>query len=290
MKRLEVLKVLALFSLVLLTTCTEENPVKPEEEFAPPRNLTYITDSTSVRLIWQHSTSRNLEDFLGYFVYVATQSIASIDQDSILRRYLVNRTPLRDTTCVVTNLQRGTRYYFHVRAVKGTDTTEYALSRASNEVDTAPVLIGSGTLYEFSSTLGNPSGFSFAENRAYSMVYTNASHIDIYLGTTQSDDSAGDLVLKSPDLVQSAHAEWDTRVSQIKSLGTGWENFNQTTDAGWSANRYELVSLGRVYAIKTPDNHYVKLEITNMSGSFPNRTVTFRYAYQPITNYGHFKR
>lgn len=276
--------------LVIIWGCSETNPVKPEEEFAPPRNLTYITDSSSVTLIWQHSPDKNLRDFLGYYVYMATTSIADIDQDSVLRRYLVNRTPLRDTICTVLNLRQGTRYYFHVRSVKGTDTTEYSLSKASNEVDTAPVLIGSGTIYEFRSTLGNPSGFSFAENRAYSMVYTNASHIDIYLGTTRSDDTEGDLVLKSPDLVSSTNPDWRTRVTQIKTLGTGWNNFNATTDAGWNSSRYELVSLGRVYAIKTPDNHFVKLEVTNLSGSYPNRTITFRYAYQPITNYTHFKR
>ena len=269
--------------------CSDENPVAPEEEFSPPRNLTYRTDTTSVRLFWQPSTDRNIDDFLGYYVYVAESSIVSLTADSLLNAYKVNQQPLNDTTVSVTGLTRGQRYFFHIRAAKGVDHTEYTLSNPSNEVHTSPVIIKTGTLYEFSSPLGNPSGFNFAEGTPYSMTAANANSIDIYLGTTAEGDGSADLVLKSPDKVSSTNPAWDSRVSEIKSLGTGFDNFNQTDDSGWASNGYEIIMQGRVYAIKTPQNHFVKLEVTATSGSYPNRTITFRYAYQTITAYGHFK-
>ncbi len=281
---------LAVGMIILGLACEGENPVAPSEEFAPPTNLTYITDSSSVTLMWNHSPDNGLDDFLGYFVYVAESSIVSLGADSLLDPYKANREPVTDNSYSVGGLTRGQRYYFHVRAVKGPDTLEYTLSNPTNEVHTSPVLIGTGTLYEFSSPLGNPSGYDFSGSRAYFMVHDNANYIDIYLGTTEEDDGAGDLTLKSPHIVQSTHPEWESRISYIKSLGTGWDNYNQTADDFSTPEyHYERVYTGRVYAIKTPDNHFVKLEVTGTSGTFPNRTVTFRYAYQEITGYGHFK-
>ena len=44
----------------------------------------------------------------------------------------------------------------------------------------------------------------------------------------------------------------------------------------------------QVIVVKLPDNRYAKLKITARSGVYPDRTVTFVWAYQPILNYPRF--
>jgi hypothetical protein len=41
-------------------------------------------------------------------------------------------------------------------------------------------------------------------------------------------------------------------------------------------------------ALKLPDNHFAKIKLTAYSGEYDDRTITIRWAYQPILNYPKF--
>ncbi len=252
---------------------TEEIEVTVSVVVDPPQTLTYITGEEDVQLIWTPSPDATNPDFLGYYVYMSTDPT---DLDTISPS-----TPLvSDTTVTISGLSQDIRYYFAVRSAMILDG-DTVLSVLSDYVHTSPVVFGEGMLVEYISD--STSGFDFSEGVALELTLANEPYIDIYLGTLEGD-TTGRLALKSPHLLGD---DW-TLQSEIVRLGTDQlDDYPEAPETGWTPSN-EAIS-GYVYAIKTPDNHYLKLKITATgSTSEGYRTISFSYAYQTIVGYDHF--
>ncbi|MBN2543867.1 fibronectin type III domain-containing protein [bacterium] len=279
------LKKILLLSLVCFLLfylgCSEDDTPEPAD--TNPRNLAYVTYADSVKLTWSHCEASSENDFMGYFIFVENHSIVSDDTSELPDPY--NGTAELGTEMMVDGLVLGSKYFFHVRAAFGT-AGDYTLGDPSNEVETAPVIVGYDTLYEFASA-ANPSGYYFEGGHPVNMISEYAESIDIYLDTLNNRRA-----FKSPHLVPTEHPElWEERVSEVLLLGEGsFNNFNVFRDANWDGDNYEveITVSSQVFTIKTPNNHYVKLIIVSTFNEAPNRAIGFRYAYQPIVGYQKF--
>jgi len=281
-KRIVFLTLLLAVSVFVLSC--EEVTTKPPTEFAPPSNLQIVAIGVnSVQLAWSPSPDAGLDDFGGYIIYSSPGISYRDSLETSIPASVRRDTVAKSTTAVtIAGLSQNQKYFFHVRGFK----TNGDVTIGSNEVNAAPRPEGTVMLYEFASELGFPSAFDFDQGEAVSMVWANKDLIDIYLGTSDAQDQEGLLWIKSPHLVSSAN-DWTERTSLIKILGTGpFDSYTSVTDEDWTD--HAEVQQGTVIAVKTPDNRYAKIKITGYLGQFPNRTVQFQWAYQPIPNYPRF--
>jgi hypothetical protein len=267
-----------------LAGCSEDSE-KPPEEFAPPTLLAITAvGAASVSLQWGGSSDEPLDNFEGYIVFWnPNSSIANLTPD-LFPASVDSITVAKGTlAATVTGLAQGTKYFFHVRATK----TNGDLSRGTNEVNAGPRPGGTGIIYEKAAAAGNPSAFDFSTGREISFVIEKRDSCDVYFGTALANDASADPYLKSPHIVVSPN-DWSSRNTKIKDLGftSDWDSFTTTSDTGWQDKA--ALSQNHVYVLKTPENNYVKLFVTQISGTYPNRTVTFDYAFQPIANYASF--
>lgn len=286
-------------ALALCVGCGEDSTSPPPEEFAPPTNLTYVNGDGAVFLRWQGSADAGLGDFRGYNVYRHTSSLRDSSL-SAAARYKVNTSALTGLSYTDNSAVNGVKYYYTVRALKGSDT----ISRPTNEIDTAARTEADNdvTLGEFANN-DQPSGLSLSELRAYTMTSTppndNRAKIDVYLGTTGFEDEPEmPLALKSPALVDGSGTTW-TREAELVVLGTGQTAWDTPVppSSGWSssvtlgASAAEVA--GKVIAVKSPpDNngarHYAKIWIISMTGGAGQRVLTVDIAYQSAPDYPRF--
>jgi hypothetical protein len=268
----------------------------PVNEFAPPTGLTVVNGSGEVILRWQASTDAADADFKGYNVYRHTATMVGAT-DAQLLTYKRNTTYVTATTYTDATAQNGTKYYYAVRAARGSSE----LSTPTSEYDTAPRREGVDTidLAEFRYT-GQPSGLNCATPQAYTMESLspdNRPFIDCYLGTLGTLDQTDQiLALKSPDRVLNGDSRWNHRVAELVLLGTGqtaWDIPNAPT-TGWGS-QVELGAhpLDKVIAVKTPADtngkrYYAKLWILGVTGDAGQRVISVQVAYQQIADYPRF--
>jgi hypothetical protein len=283
--------------LALVAGCggdgTTEPP--PSNEFAPPTGLTVVNGPNEVILRWQASPDAADADFKGYNVYQHTSTMIGAT-DAQLLTYKRNATVVTSTTYTDGTALNGTKYYYAVRALRGSSE----LSTPTSEYDTAPRREGNDPidLAEFKYT-GQPSGLNCATPQAYAMESSspdNRPFIDCYLGTLGTTDESNQvLALKSPHRVLNGSTTWASRTAELVLLGTGqtaWDIPNAPT-SGWSSQ----VELGanpvdKVIAVRTPGGprvrHYAKVWIQGVSGTAGQRVISATVAYQEIVDYPRF--
>ncbi len=268
----------------------------PTNEFSPPKNLSAVNGTNEVILRWTGSDDAGDSDFKGYYIYRHLSSMVTAT-DAQLLTYRRNATPLTSTTYTDGTALNGTKYYYAVRAVRGSDE----LSEPTAEYHTAPRREGEDPigLAEFSYA-GQPSGLNCATPEAYAMESSapdNRLLIDCYLGTLGVNDEIGQtLALKSPHKVLNNNPNWSARVAELLLLGTGqaaWDLPAPPDAAVWTSQ----VELGadpvdKVIAVRTPGGvgvrHYAKIWIHTVSGDPGERIITATVAYQEIVDYPRF--
>ena len=264
------------FGIFVGCSSNDPEPEPEPEPFEAPTSLTFVTYQDSVRLDWNHSPDAADSGFLGYYVYSRIAPLANVDVDS-LQDYALFADPIDAGEFSVTGITSSSKHYFGLRAVK-VNSGDTTYSPLSVEVNTSPTIWGGGMVYEIGAD--TVSAVDFSGDAVYEMELIYLNEIDIYLGV----DTENNLQWRSPTMFG---ADWSDRVSQIKPLGTGlFSDFFEAGSGGWLDS--SKVDLGKIYAFKTPDNHYVKLIVVDISGIFPDRNVEFEFAYQDVVNYDRF--
>jgi hypothetical protein len=289
---------LAVAVLVLVAGCGGDSTTTPPppNEFAPPTGLTVVNGDHEVILRWTASTDAADTDFKGYNVYRYTSSMVG-STDAQLLTYKQNSVPITSTTYTDGTALNGTKYYYAVRALRGSSE----LSTATSEYDTAPRREGGEPvdLAEFMYS-GQASGLNCAGPQAYTMESSSPDNrllIDCYLGTLGANDESNQtLALKSPHRVLNGNARWAGRVADLMLLGTeqaAWDIPIPPT-SGW-VSQVELGAepVGKVIAVRTPvdtngKRHYAKLWVMGVQGTAPNRVISVLVAYQEIADYPRF--
>lgn len=271
---------LAVLAIAGLHGCGDDSSTNPGPEFESPTNLKVVNGNQAITVSWEASPNEGDADFKRYNIYRGTSSLLGITDTELEQQGYKIGTATASNRSFTTTVANGTLYYFHVRGEKD----DGSLSHPSNEAQGAGRLEGEGKIIVELAANGN-SGFDFSEGNSVSLSNTNPDRFqltDIYLGTSDTNDDPGSpLSLKSPALLTRLNDGWSGKDAAVKFLGTDW-TASTTTSAGLDDQINVLASA--VYVIRTPLNNYVKLQVTSIDGIAGQRSITFKYAYQPTPN------
>lgn len=259
----------------------EVKVVTGKEKLSPPLGLRSVTGNGQVALFWY--TSNYEEAFQGYYIFQASGDLTGQTSDSALTTAFavvdsVSFSGASDglVSKTIQNLTNGQTYSFALVA--------YAywgeqISYPSNVIkDTPRPEITSITLKSASTgqVSGNDSQAGFDFN-TFTVVqvpptgYTSTNGADI-INEAFDPSSAGNI------------RPWISGMNGggLQDLGY-MTNLNEADVApsdGYSEEGKSIAVLpGHVYAVKTGDNHYGKLIITNIGGA-PDYAITFNAAFQ----------
>ena len=264
--------------MCLLAGCGEDEST---DGYTAPFGLavsSYHAAGGMVTLTWSPSSGT----FSGYRVYAAPSTIASEDAEDVgeyLEATLGSGTTQYDLALPSTDY-----YYVHVRAYTADD------DKPSEEIYIIARPEGTGTLYEFDSPAPNASGFDMSTGEEISMATSNAerhTRVDFWVGYTAATQYTGDedLYFWNP---KDASPDYRNTTS-FQLLGTGgFENYRSADQQGsWISS--VTVTPGTVYAVRVVDQtgltHYGKIMAqSDPTGTYPDRTVSIRWAYQPEDN------
>lgn len=270
---------LALLSVALLLClgCQDETtttPVAPEE-LNPPLGLYSITGDEQVTLFWY--TSNFESDLDGYIVYQYDGDYAGTNsQQSVPAGFVAvdtvavisSSSGVRQTT--ILGLTNGTDYSFLV--VAGMEEWS-KVSATSNIVTDTP--------REETSTDVTISAWQIDQNNSACdlstfAVVAGAGSAQNYTGGT------GDIMCERFNPASGMRA-WIDGINGggVQDLGymSDWDLADVAPSDGYSDPGYSLTAImGHVYAIHTGDDHYAKIQITEIDGN--HESITFKAAYQ----------
>ncbi|MFB3906899.1 MAG: hypothetical protein ACE15D_00715 [Candidatus Eisenbacteria bacterium] len=248
---------------------------------APPESIHAVNGESVIDLSWGASNDEGVESWSGYELFLADHDLSGLPMDS-LSRYSITPVPLQRLQQRVSPVPLGRALFFTIRSRRDYQGV-VERSASGPSIETAARLDGFGTgpLYEAGSRRGLfgvrlPGGIVRLADPAM------PDSIDFYLGTSDPQDGAGSLRLKSPSLLEYRDPRWASRVTRIQDAGSEW-SIAAPLDAPFLLE--VPVAVGHVYAILTADGHYAKVQISEQHASRPERRVEFHWAWQPIEDY-----
>lgn len=257
----------------------------PIDRVAPPDTLSFINGSNVIELSWLEAADAGVENWRGYEVYAADRSMAELPEDSLLR-YRITFEPIDRLNHRVTSVPLGARRYYTIRSRR-----DYAgfveRSATGPEIETAPRLDGFGRVpvYEIRSRRG-AKGIHLPDGSVVPADAADVAGLDLYLGTSDAQDSGGMLMLKSPDRLAYRDPAWAGRVTGFFDLGNDWHLPAPPNDA--VIVREIPVTKDDVIGVLTAEGHFGKIRILELAGSSPERRIEFQWAWQPIPGYPRF--
>ncbi|MDZ7332468.1 MAG: hypothetical protein ONB31_10865 [candidate division KSB1 bacterium] len=265
----------------IVAATPQEKVVESKEKLSPPLGLRSVTGNQQVTLFWFTSNYEN--DFQGYYILRAIGDFTNQTRDSVLSAdfTVVDSLPVSGysdglVSKVVGNLTNGVTYSFAV--------VSYAyfgeqISFPSNVIKDTPrpeiksVRLKSASTGQVSGD-DSQAGFDFNTFKVVpvpAVGYTSTNGADI-INEAFDPSSAGNI-----------------RCWLAGMNGGGLQDLGYMDDlddadvapaAGYSEEGKSIaVLLGHVYAIKTGDNHFGKILITNIGGA-PDYAITFNAAFQ----------
>lgn len=265
----------------IVAVVPEKKVVTVKEKLSPPLGLQSVTGSNQVTLFW--FTSNYESAFQGYYIYKAQGDLTKQSVDSILspQFVLTDSLPVSGTsnkvvTKTISKLTNGQTYTFAVVA--------YAywgeqISFPSNIIkDTPRPEITSITIKSASTNQvtgdDTQAGFDF---NTFKVVPVPA--------TGYTNDNGSDLINEAYDPSKGTQIRpWLAGMNGAGIQDLGYMDELSVADMapenGYSeAGKSISILAGHVYAIKTGDNHFAKIIITNISAA-PDYSVTFNAAFQ----------
>jgi hypothetical protein len=239
------------------------NCISPETGPGIPQNLALAAgaDGISVVLTWQAPT----ETVDGYNIYFRTTTSGAGAK--------IGSTAAGTLTYTDAGSQKAGYYYV-------TSYTGVTESDKSNEVDDTPAEGTGQTVYEWKGVGSSGYGWNTAgTGSVYSWAQGDAADIFLYGGDTAPGID--------PMQIMSANENpWGGgRVSGILDQGgsTTWDSETQAPEIGAGLYyNWENAVNGHIYFLATTENYCVKIQITDVGGSYPDRSITFKYAFQKL--------
>ncbi len=264
---LVVLMVLLFLGLQGCEKKTTENVIS--ETLSSPLGLRSITGDGQVTLLW--NTSNYESDFNGYEIYKLDTLYSDIDtlySDSTAPEEIpsgftwvteLDKTPPCNTiqSRTVSGLTNGKTYSFLVIATNN----KGHISRPSNIVNDTPRpethVFEDDTMY----TYLNKCGYELSD-----FSVTDMFDIDDY----NTPDGQGDFILELLNFPGGvAERLWlaGTNGGEVMDLGymNDWNEADVAPETGYAPTGYSVYAIqGHVYAIRTGDNHYGKIQILEL--------------------------
>jgi hypothetical protein len=267
-----------------------------KEKFAPPLGLTSVTQDGQVTLFW--FTSNYEDDFGGYFIFKATGDYTYLTSDSTINENYFTKADSvvlsgpsdAVRSAVITGLTNGTTYSFTVVAFNKKDKEK--VSYPSNVVkDTPRPQITTVTVKSASTSdvAGNDAQAGFDFNN-FQVVAVPAS-----LGNYTTADQVVDMVNEAFDPGGTDNIRpWIAGMNGAGLQDLGYMEDLDDADVapaqGYSdSGESLLVLIGHVYAIRTGDDHYGKLVITDIGDAGNDFQITFNAAMQLVSGDSNYK-
>jgi len=288
--KLTIILMIALTSLFYFNGCDEDtvDPL-PVSDVESPTNVKVTLDAVLggggyATVTWNSSPDESSADFRGYVVI--TDSV-NINGNGLGRFDSAFVDKSAADLYNVTDLVRGRLFKTLVYSVN----TDNELSEAAQSVVYSGVYSGTGTIDEFSTSTETQSAFGFDAATGLGTQYpyssTNGNVIDIHVR-----EENGQLSFYSPGAVPTNPIS-PARVTQFALLGQGGDAYNMAVEAydDLTEPTSSTITIAdeNVYLIKTQDNIYVKIWVTEISGTNFS-TVEFTYKLQPVADLKILKR
>lgn len=273
-----------LFIFLLLLGCEDKiTEVISPEELSPPLGLKSVTGDQKVTLIWY--TSNFESDLDGYLIYRYDDSYSNLDPKEDIPSVFLSTDPETlevsggshtQRTKTILGLTNGQTYSFLVVAAKD-DWTE--ISHTSNIVrdtprpETGPTEYATVYAYAVNS---DSSGYELSDFSVSDMTGIN-------IGDYSTTSGIGDIICERIALAAGTRL-WIAGTNGAVTMDLGymsdWNSADVAPQSGYANTGYSLTALlGHVYAIKTGNNHYGKIQIVDMNVS--SGWISFKACYQP---------
>ncbi|NOZ61749.1 MAG: hypothetical protein GXO74_08700 [Calditrichaeota bacterium] len=285
MKKFALVPIL-LIILALVIGCSQAEKIFKtidKSKLAPPLGLRSVTGDEQVTLFWY--TSNYEDDFGGYYVFFAIGDFTSQSSDTSLSVVFskidslsFNQPSDNLVSTTLTNLTNGQTYSFAVVAYQKDKKNE--ISYPSNVIkDTPRDEIYSVTLK--SASTGQVSG----DDSQAGFDFDSFSVVDVpQVGYTSTNGS--DIINEAFDPSNAGNIRpWLAGMNSagIQDLGymADLDGSDVAPEMGYSEEGKSIaVILGHVYAVKTGDNKYGKMIITNIGNENDGYSITFNAAFQ----------
>ncbi|MBN2354603.1 hypothetical protein JXO59_00735 [candidate division KSB1 bacterium] len=284
-KAIFIFALLPVIGLMFLSCDEAASVLNPETidktKLVPPLGLHSVTGNQNISLFWY--TSNYEDDLDGYFVYRATGDYTNQSSDSSLSIAFTRVDSIPATAPVdavmsrmITGLTNGTTYSFAIVAFADEGKK---ISYPSNVIkDTPRPDINSISLKSASTgqVTGDDTQAGFDFN-TFTVVEVPAA------GYTSANGA--DIINEAFDPGRGANIRaWLAGMNGggLQDLGymADLDGADVAPPQGYSAEGSSIAVLaGHVYAVKTGDNHYGKLIITNIGGA-PDYPIRFNAAFQ----------
>jgi len=260
---------------LLIMGCTEEK-VLGREELSPPLGLQSITGDEKVTLSWWCSNFES--DLNGYIIYYRQGAFGGDPRENVPSGFQIVDSlevtpPSADEVWIdIEGLQNGVTYSFVVVAAKG-DWGE--ISHTSNIIEDTP-RDETATEVQIMDYHTTPAlaGFELSD-------FTVVSCVDLHNYTTGS--GLGDIMCERFNPGAGMRA-WVDGINggEVQDLGymSDWDGADEAPLDGYADTGHSVEALlGHVYAIKTGNNHYAKIQITGVD--LNHTWIRLKAAYQP---------
>ncbi len=282
--------------LILLSFlgCTTEEIIEVvgPSELSPPLGLFSITGDEGITLFWWCSNYEN--DLDGYYVYYKQGETVDQDpQENIPSGFEIIDSVEVTTPCAELQwldidtlpngspLANGTTYSFLVVAAMDNWA---AISNTSNIIEDTPrnESAGEDTIYAYQDD-ETEAGFELSNFTVVSCVGLDVNY--------DTPSGIGDIMCEQFNPGAGVRA-WIDGINggEIQDIGymNDWNDADEAPGSGYAETGHSVEALmGHVYAIKTGNNHYGKIQITGIDASW--NWIRFRAAYQPDTGNPEYK-
>lgn len=278
--------VFGMLFLLLIAGCSETEEIVAPSELPPPLGLNSITGDKKVTLFWWCS---NYEDDLnGYRIYYSQGEYGGNPVETIPGQFQQVDSIEVDAPCAgqrlvdIEGLQNGVTYSFLV--VASMDDWNKT-SHTSNIIEDTPrdESRGEERIYAYQSDQTD-AGFELSD---FSVI--DCSGLDANYDTPSGD---GDIMCEQFDPGAGMRA-WIDGINggEVQDIGymSDWDNADKAPTNGYSVSGHSIEALmGHVYAVRTGDNHYAKIQITGIDDY--HNWIRIKAAYQPDPGNPQYKR
>jgi len=276
-----------LLILLLVAGCSEKKEIIAPSQLPPPLGLNSITGDEKVTLFWWCS---NYEDDLnGYRIYYVQGEHEGNPVETIPGQFVQIDSIEVDAPCAgqrwvdIEGLQNGVTYSFLV--VASMDDWSKT-SHTSNIIEDTPrdETTGEETIYAYQSDQTS-AGFELSDFSVIDCSDLDANY-DIPSGN-------GDIMCERFNPGAGVRA-WIDGINggEVQDIGykSDWDLADKAPMNGYAESGHSIEALmGHVYAVRTGDNHYAKIQITGIDGESYN-WIRLKAAYQPDPGNRQYKR
>jgi hypothetical protein len=282
MKQVMLIALAVLMSLWMQGCDQKSTEVVSPEKLSPPLGLKSITGDGEITLLW--FTSNYESDLSGYMIYEYNGTYPSTSAPEEIPSGFTKIDSLSKSnpsntiqSLTITGLQNGTTYSFLVVAVMDSWSKESHPSNIINDTPREETQAGSSDTIWASSVHKDKSGYELSDFSVSDMNDINTSNYS-------TTDGEGDFICEKINFQGGvAYRLWlaGTNNGGVMDLGymQEWNDADLAPSAGYAATGYSLTAIpGHVYAVKTGDNHYGKIQVIDMD--VDAGWVSFKACYQ----------